>query len=229
MVEVAPDVATPRLGERVWTMMQGLGGVRAERAGGYAEHVTVRADAAAVLPHEADPMVLAALGLAGVTAHGGLSRLGDLSGKRVLITGPSGGVGAVAVQLARARGADVVELGRDASLPAPSSVDAVLDVVAGPIFPDLIRALRPSGHYCIVGAIGGGEVRFDAWMLLEGLTLTGYSTESLDGEGLRAATQALLRAPLPQVPCTVLSLDEAARAHTMLERREVRGRVVLVP
>ena len=229
VVEIARDVATPRVGERVWTMMQGLGGVRAERDGGYAEYVTVQADAVAVLPHDADPIALAALGLAGVTAHGGLNRLGDLSGKRVLITGPSGGVGAVAVQLARARGADVVQLGREASPPAASSVDAVLDVVAGPIFPALVRALRPGGHYCIVGAMAGGEVHFDAWMLLEGLTLTGYSTESLDGEALRAATRALLGTPLPEVPRTVLSLDEAARAHTMLERREVRGRVVLVP
>jgi NADPH2:quinone reductase len=229
VVELAPGVVGPGLGDRVWTMMQGLGGVRAERDGGYAEHVTVAAAAVALLPPEADPIALASIGLAGVTAHGGLSRLGDLAGRRVLITGPSGGVGAVAVQLARTRGAEVIPLGRDASPPAPSSVDAVLDVVAGPVFPSLVQALRPGGRYCIVGAIAGGDVQFDAWSLLEGLTLTGYSTESLDGEGLRAATGALLSHALPDVERTVVPLEEAARAHAMLEHRQVRGRVVLVP
>jgi NADPH2:quinone reductase len=77
--------------------------------------------------------------------------------------------------------------------------------------------------------MAGGDVRFDAWSLLDGITLTGYSTEDLDGDGLRAATRALLDLQLPAVAHTVLPLAEAARAHAMLESREVRGRVVLVP
>jgi NADPH:quinone reductase-like Zn-dependent oxidoreductase len=48
--------------------MQGLGGVRAERDGGYAEHVTVAADVLAPLPAEPDSVQFAAIGLAGVTA-----------------------------------------------------------------------------------------------------------------------------------------------------------------
>jgi NADPH2:quinone reductase len=59
--------------------------------------------------------------------------------------------------------------------------------------------------------------------------LTGYSTEDLDGEGLRAATNALVALKLPPVVHHVLPLREAARAHATLERREARGRVVLVP
>jgi NADPH2:quinone reductase len=43
VVEVGREVVGVRTGDRVWTMMQGLGGVRAERDGGYAEHVTVPA------------------------------------------------------------------------------------------------------------------------------------------------------------------------------------------
>jgi len=59
--------------------------------------------------------------------------------------------------------------------------------------------------------------------------LTGYSTEDLDGRALRAATAELLALRLPPPPTTVLPLAEAARAHELLERRTVRGRVVLVP
>jgi len=229
VVEVAAGVDAVRPGDRVWTMMQGLGGVRAERDGGYAEHVTVLASAVAPLPKELDPVAFAGLGLAGVTAHEGLQRLGDLAGKTVLVTGATGGVGAVAVLLARAAGANVSALGRDSAPPTPASVDAVLDVVAGALFPALIASLRHGGRYCIVGAIAGGDVQFDAWSLLGALTLTGYSTEDLDGASLRAATRALLQVQVPPVPHTVLRLDDAARAHALLERREVKGRVVLVP
>lgn len=229
VVEVASGVEGVKIGDRVWTMMQGLGGVRAERDGGYAEHVTVSASVVAPLPAGTDPVAFAAVGLAGVTAYEGLRALKVKAGETVLVTGPAGGVGSAAVALARASGANVLELGRDAPPPPPKSVDAVLDVVAGPIFEALIASLRRGGRYCIVGAIGGGDVRFDAWALLDALTLTGYSTEDLDGDGLRAATLALLGLVLPPVPHVVMPLADAARAHELLERRELKGRVVLVP
>jgi NADPH2:quinone reductase len=229
VIEIAPGVAEVRVGDRVWTMMQGLGGVRAERDGGYAEYVTVAASVVAPLPEDVDPVAFATIGLAGVTAYEALERLGTLAGRTLIVTGPSGGVGAAAVLLGRAAGANVVALHRHAPPPAPKSADAVLDVVAGALFPSLIAALRHGGRYCLVGAIAGGNVQFDAWSLLESLILTGYSTEDLDGEALRAATRALLDRKLPPVEHIVLPLAEAARAHAMLERREVQGRIVLVP
>lgn len=229
VVEVATGVDDVRPGDHVWTMMQGLGGVRAERDGGHAEHVTVAASVVAPLPRRVDPVAFAAVGLAGVTAHEGLKRLGALGGRTLIVTGATGGVGAAAVLLGRAAGANVVALERGAPPPAPGSADAVLDVVAGPLFPSLVGALRHGGRYCLIGAIAGGDVRFDAWNLLESLTLTGYSTEDLNGDGLRTATRTLLDLELPAVPHVVLPFAEAARAHAMLERREIKGRVVLVP
>ena len=229
IVEIAEGVRSVRLGELAWTAMQGLGGVRAERDGGYAEHVTVAASALALLPAGTDPVGFAALGLAGVTAHEGLRKAGKLAGRTVLVTGPNGGVGSAAVLLARAAGAKVIALGRESPPVEPASVDAVLDVVAGPLFPSLVRSLRPGGTYCLVGAVAGGAVRFDAWDLLAGITLTGYSTEDLDGDTLRHATRALLEAKLPPVAHVVMGLDEAAHAHALLERRALSGRVVLVP
>lgn len=229
IVEVASDVEVFRPGDRAWTMMQGLGGVRAERDGGYAEHVTVSSSVVALLPDAIDPVAFAAVGLAGVTAYEGLRKIGPISGKEIFVTGATGGVGSVAVLLARAAGALVFPLERTSPPPEPKSADAVLDVVAGALFPALIASLRPGGRYCLVGAIAGGDVRFDAWGLLDGLTLTGYSTEDLDGDGLRAATEALLGVKLPPIEHTVLPLADAARAHALLERRDVKGRVVLVP
>jgi NADPH2:quinone reductase len=229
VVETGTEVRGLTVGDRVWTTMQGLGGVRAERDGGYAEYVTVAASAVAPLPAAIDPVAFASVGLAGVTAYKGMEKLGLLNGRTVLVTGPSGGVGAVAVMLGRAAGAKVMELERGSPLPSPRSVDAVLDVVAGPLFAPLVASLCPGGRYCLVGAVAGGDVKFDAWGLIDGLTLTGYSTEDLDGDSLRAATRALLALGLPPAPHTVLPLAEAARAHGLLEGRALRGRVVLVP
>jgi NADPH:quinone reductase len=229
VVEVAPDVRDLAVGTRAWTTMQGFGGVRAERDGGYAAHATVSASVLAQLPADVDPVAFAAIGLAGVTANEAMRRLGDLRGKTLLVTGTTGGVGAVAVHLGRALGAHVVPHDRGAAPPAPASADAVLDGVAGPQFASLVAALRPHGRYCVVGAAASADVAFDLWQLLDGRTLTGYSTEDLDGAALRRATRDLLALHLPPPPTTVMPLSEAARAHALLESRSVRGRVVLVP
>ena len=59
--EIGVGVSEWFIGETVITMMQGLGGVRAERAGAYAEHVTVKGDALARLPKDIDHMAMAAV------------------------------------------------------------------------------------------------------------------------------------------------------------------------
>lgn len=153
VVATAPDVSELAVGQRVWTTMQGLGGVRAERDGGYAEHVTVLASVLAPLPDDIDPVAFAAVGLAGVTALEALRRLGPLRGKTLAVTGSRGGVGAVAVHVGRALGANVVALERGQAPPTAASVDAVLDGVGAPAFASLVEALRPHGRYCMVGAV----------------------------------------------------------------------------
>ncbi|WP_224365246.1 quinone oxidoreductase family protein [Hyalangium versicolor] len=257
IVGIGSDVSGLVVGQRAWTMMQGLGGVRAERPGGYAEHVTVAASALAPLPDELDPVEFAAVGLAGVTAYQGLAQIGPLDQRRLVVTGAGGGVGSAAVALAKMQGAWVLavasrpeqqaylaELGADevvvaraaeplrAALPE-RSVDAVFDTVAGPLFPVLVKALRHSGRLSVVGAMAGNDAVFDVWDLLLGITLTGYSTEDLDGAALREATRVLvdgLRARRLRVPArTLVPIREASRAHAMLERHEVSGRIVLVP
>jgi NADPH2:quinone reductase len=81
----------------------------------------------------------------------------------------------------------------------------------------------------MVGAAASANVAFDLWQLLDGRALTGYSTEDLDGDALRAATRALLSMNLPAPPTAVIPLADAARAHALLESRAVHGRVVLSP
>jgi len=256
VVEVGDAVRDIRPGDRVITMMQGLGGVRARRPGGYAQYVTVAGAAAARFPSDVDPYDMAVLGLAAVTAYEGLRRIGALQGRRVVVTGASGGVGSAAVGIAKAQGASVIGIvsrperadyvrslgasevligSKEALVAAlsPDSIDGVLDTVAGELFGPCVAALRPGKALSLVGAAGGNEVQFDAWQLLQSVTLTGYSSESLDGEALRRAVAVLVdwvrRGALVLPTRQLMSLAEAAAAHALLERRGVEGRILLVP
>src|SRR5687768_12436165 len=60
VVEITEEVSGLEVGQRAWTTMQGLGGVRAERDGGYAEEVTVDASVLAPLPPDVDAVAFAA-------------------------------------------------------------------------------------------------------------------------------------------------------------------------
>lgn len=254
--EVGEAVQKVRPGDRVITMMQGLGGVRGTRAGGYAECVTVAADVLAPVPAGVNPYDMAAVGLVGVTAYEGLRRIGPLAGRRIVVTGAAGGVGSAATAIARDQAASVIAivarpeqadyvraLGADGviitsrddltSSLKSESVDGVLDVVGGDLFGPCVAALRSGSTLSLVGAVGGSEVKFDAFELTRPVTLTGYSSENLDGEALRHAVavlgELLLRGRIKAPARQIMTLAEAAQAHALLEQGGVTGRVLLVP
>jgi NADPH:quinone reductase len=253
VVEIGESVSDFRVGERVITMMQGLGGVHAERSGGYAEYVVVGASAVAAVTGDVDPLDIGALGLGSVTAFEALRKIGDIAGRRVAVTGAAGGVGSAAVAIAKAQGAEVIgiisrsdqaeyvrSLGASTIISSQDvasgvlgseTIDGLLDTVAGKAFASYVTALRPGGVLSLVGAVGGSDVSFDAYRLLE-ITLTGYASDTLDGPALRRAmssisgwlSRGVIRAPIH----TLFTLEEAAAAHARLEQHSVQGRVLLV-
>jgi NADPH:quinone reductase len=254
--EVGEAVQNVRPGDRMITMMQGLGGVRATQAGGYAEYVTVAADTLAPVPSGVNPFDLAAIGLVGVTAYEGLRRIGPLAGRRIVVTGAAGGIGSAATVIARDQTASVIAvisrpeqadyvraLGADevvitskddlTSSLKSESVDGVLDAVGGDLFGPCVAALRSGSTLSLVGAVGGSAVKFDAFELTRPVTLTGYSSENLDGEALRQAVgvlgELLLRGRIKAPAQRTMPLAEAAQAHALLEQGGVTGRVLLVP
>ena len=99
VVHAAADGSGPPVGSRV---------VGFHGAGGWAQRRTVPTENLAILPDSVEFGPAAALPVAGVTALQALRRLGPVVGRRVLITGASGGVGRFAVQLAARAGAHVV-------------------------------------------------------------------------------------------------------------------------
>jgi NADPH:quinone reductase-like Zn-dependent oxidoreductase len=98
VVQAAGDGTGPAAGERVVAF----------GAGAWAERAVFGTDSVAVVPEGLDLAAAAALPLVGMTALRTLRAAGSVLGRRVLVTGASGGVGRVAVQLARLGGAHVI-------------------------------------------------------------------------------------------------------------------------
>ena len=163
--------------------------------GGFAQYTRVAARHAHSIDSSLTDVELASFPCSYSTAENMLTRANVTSGETVLVTGASGGVDSAAVQLARARGAHVIAitspakseallalgadrtLSRDANLIVElgqGTVDVVIDLVAGPGWPQLLDVLRPGGRYAVAGAIAGAMVELDVRTLyLKDLTLFG--------------------------------------------------------
>jgi NADPH:quinone reductase-like Zn-dependent oxidoreductase len=135
------------------------------RNGTLAEYVAVEARNLARLSEDIDDVAAAALPMPGLTAWQGLFDHGHLAaGQAVLIHGAAGGVGSIAVQLARGAGARVIGSGRKAQretvlglgadafvdleqnwLADVGDVDVVFDVIGGEILDRSAQLVRPGG------------------------------------------------------------------------------------
>ena len=135
------------------------------RNGSLAEYTAVEARNLAPLPADIDHTVAAALPISGLTAWQGLFVHAGLDiGQTVVVHGAAGGVGSIAVQLARELGARVIGTGRtddrdvvlglgaqefldlDADpLEGVGEVDVVLDVIGGDVLERSIALIRPGG------------------------------------------------------------------------------------
>ena len=159
VVQTAADGSGPPVGSRV---------VGFHGAGGWAERRAVPTENLAVLPDSVDFGPAAALPVAGVTALQSLRALGSVVGRRVLITGASGGVGRFAVQLATRAGAHVIaavgSTARGAGLTALGAkevvvgladvaepVSGVLDNVGGPLLAEAFSLLADGGSLQSIG------------------------------------------------------------------------------
>jgi NADPH2:quinone reductase len=167
VAETARDHRGPKVGARVVASAQGA----------FAERIAVDVDSVAEVPESVDLADAAALPVAGLAALRALRAAGPLLGRRVLITGASGGVGRLAVQLAaRAgahviasvgsvtrgqglaeRGADEVVVGLDG---LDQQVDVVLDNVGGAQLVAAWRLLAPGGSLQSIGWASGEPAVF---------------------------------------------------------------------
>lgn len=237
------------------TVMVNGSGIGLGRNGTYAQWIAAPAAALTAVPDDIDPLQAAALGIAGVTAYRCLVTNGlATSGDSVLVTGASGGVGSLVVQLARQRGVRVLaqtsnaekadelfDLGADRVIVASSGEDLasalggenpsiVVDGIAGSFVSALIDSLAPGGRYVNYGTSGGTAVNFDMRTLYrKGVTLSGYSgLRETDRSDAFDALFDAVRSGKMRVPVdAVLPLAEANAAHARILAKSVRGKLLL--
>ncbi|MFF4649096.1 NADP-dependent oxidoreductase [Streptomyces sp. NPDC001380] len=215
-------------------------------AGAFAEYVTAPSRHFAPKPAGLSHTEAAALPLAGLTAWQILVDTARVeAGQRVLVHAAAGGVGHLAVQIAKARGAYVVGTARAAnhdllrSLGADEAVDYTavpfeeavrdFDVVVDSIgTPDhlrrSLRTLRPGG--LVVAVPSGSDPAVAREAEERGLRMTGFLVEP-DLGGLLALRALVEEGRLRPVVESVLPLADAAKAHELVEAGRVRGKVVL--
>ena len=162
VAEAAPDGTGPASGTRVVGYVNG---------GGWAERVAIGTDQIALLPDEVALAKAATLPVAGLTALYALEQGGQLLGRRVLVTGASGGVGLFGIQLAKLQGAVVTALVR-----REKNADLVRDVGADHVVVgECAEGAAAHGKYhCVLESVGGSVLADTLKMLARGGVLVSY-------------------------------------------------------
>jgi NADPH:quinone reductase len=166
-------------------------------AGAWADTVAVSANALAQLPDKVSFAQAATLPVAGLTALYALEQNGSVLGRRVLVTGASGGVGHLAVELAKEAGAFVVagvrrpEREKHARLAGAHEVvigeepsaahkfgpyDLIVESVGGGSLATALKLIAPAGMCVLLGVSSASDATFDAatFMRTGGASLYGF-------------------------------------------------------
>lgn len=141
-----------------------------DKGGCYAQYVVVSEQTVAPMPDRLDMLMAGGLPIAGATALRNLEALGTIEGTRLMLWGASGGVGHVALQLAKrmgahvfaiASGADGVELAKQ--LGADEAIDGRSDDIV-----QRARAFAPDGFDTALVLVGGDNVQSTLSLVRQG-------------------------------------------------------------
>jgi NADPH:quinone reductase-like Zn-dependent oxidoreductase len=209
----------------------------------YAEYAVAPVATIAHIPEGVSFEQAATLHVGGVTAWLGLFDSAHLeAGQRVLIQGGAGGVGSIAVQLARWKGAYVIattstanvefvrSLGADEVIDYTSvnvedavhDVDVVFDTVGGEVTAQSWSALKPGGILVTAVGMADADVAAQRGVRTEAVGHPAETRPYLDELGALVASGALK----PEIQ-RVFALDEAAEAQAASETGHGRGRILL--
>ncbi len=236
VVEVGPEVSGFTVGDEVYARPD------IERDGAYAEYIAVKASDVAHKPTILDHVHAAAMPLTALTAWQVLIDAAQLqAGQTVLIHAAAGGVGSLAVQLAKARGARVIatasavntglvtELGADQFIDytqtrfeeVAKDVDVVFDTLGGDTQERSWQVLKPGGILVSVvsppsEAVATGRGVRSAFVFIHP-----------SGEQLTAIARLINEGRIKPLIHTVLPLSEVRQAHTISQGGHARGKIVL--
>ena len=174
VLEQAADGSGPTPGTRVVGVMN---------TGAWADRAAIETAWMAPLPDSVSYETAATLPVAGLTALYALEQAGQLLGRRVLVTGASGGVGQYAVQLAKLSGATVTALVRRAETADALRAIGADHVVVGE---DGKGVVENSSYHCILDSVGGQVLADCLNLVARGGTLVSY--------GISAGTEVTINA-----------------------------------
>jgi NADPH:quinone reductase-like Zn-dependent oxidoreductase len=239
VVETGFGVTIFKPGDKVFGMLPYPFGV-----GSHAEYVVGPARAFAPKPGGVDHVAAGALPLAGLTAWQALKDTAAVrAGQRVLIHAAAGGVGHLAVQIAKSLGAYVIgtassdhhamlrDLGADELVDytttdftaAVDDVDVVLDPISGEYSARSLSVLRPGGT--LVSLLPFSE-EIPAEAARRGVRAELMLVEA-DHQGMTSLAALVTAGKLRPVIAATFPLADAAKAHELGESRHVAGKLVL--
>jgi len=250
IVEVDPGTQRFWVGDRVWGSNQGILG----RQGTTAEFIAVDEEWLYPTPSSLSDAEAAAMALVGLTAHLGLFKFGKLvEGESVYIPGGSGGVGSLAIQMAKASGARVAtsagspdrvalcrSLGADLALnyktdniPArlcefsPEGIDVWLETQREPNLEVSIPLLRKRGRMVLIAGRSAKPVLPLGAFYPRDCALLGFAMFNSSPEDQRRCAEAMNRwieaGQLKPLVGRVFPLEEAAQAELFLEKNAIEG------
>lgn len=240
VVASAADGSGPRVGTRV---------VGHPPHSGWAERVAVATSSLAVLPDSVPTVLSAALPLAGLTALRLIRAAGPLAGRRLLITGASGGVGHYVVELATAAGAEVTAVSATAErgarlrefgahtvtdvAAADGCYDVAMESVGGDSFVEAMRKVHRQGHVIWFGQASQQPITLDFFDWIRGTVgarVTPFHyvhSDRTDGEDLSTIVRLVAQDRLHPEIGVLLPWDRTPQVIQDIRARVVRGKAVL--
>ncbi len=224
--------------------------------GSFAEFARVAVGKLAVKPVNSSFEEAAAAPISGVTALQAVRKADVRSGQHVLVVGASGGVGAFAVQIAKARGAEVTgvcstgkvqlveSLGADHVIDYTADdfteggerYDVILDTGGNRRLSDLRRALTEHGTLVIVGGETGGRWLGGFQRSLAAVLLSVVVSQKLimltskeNGEDLGLLGELVEAGQVTPALDRTFSLDRAPEAISRVRAGDANGKVIVVP
>ncbi len=233
--------------------------------GAYADYVTADAAWLITIPEDMDAAEATLLPSPGQTAYHALKEAGQLKpGETVLIDAASGGVGHLAVQIAKAMGAGKViatastqekldfvrGLGADVAINYTDAdwdeqvraatedrgADVVLETVGGDILTKSVALTAQFGRLVFYGSASGDIQPINPLMLSRMKTVAGfalyamlYNRPDAIAEGQRDLLDMISSGRVRPIVHERLPLEDAVKAHEVMEARAQLGKVVLIP
>jgi NADPH:quinone reductase-like Zn-dependent oxidoreductase len=239
VVDVVPGVNRFKVGDEVYGMP-----LFPRAANAYAEYVAAPARQLALKPTTIDHIHAAGVPLSGLTAWQSLVDIAQVQpGQRILIHGAGGGVGHLAVGIAKALGAHVTgvasaskhdfvrSLGVDEVIDyhtvdfttAVADLDLVIDCIGGSNSERSLSVIRPGG--LLLSLVGRGNATLQRQASDAGVRFTGISVEP-DHVGLERLAELIDQGAVRPHVGQAIPMEDAPKAHALLDTG-VPGKIVL--